>query len=58
MNTQDTDGFYSPIQKKRFSIYSSIGTRKLKTYSTKILSTSERTIEQNSIIYISKELLY
>jgi len=42
------DGFYSPIQKKKFSIYSSNGTRKLKTYSTKTLSTSERTMGQNS----------
>jgi len=43
MTTQDMDGFYSPIQKKKFSIYSSNGTRKLKTYSTKTLNTSKPT---------------
>jgi hypothetical protein len=54
MTIQDMDGFYSQIQKKKFSIYSSNGTRKLIIYSTKTLSTSERTMGQNSKIYISK----
>jgi len=40
--------------KKKFSIYSSNGTRKLKTYSIKTISTSKRTMEKNSKVQALK----